>query len=564
MLSTDWMCRIGLAGSLLLNGYSFAQAQPTDEDLDQKIWNQNVDIPVGGRSNPYELDQKSQKIDVLRGKIHTQLYPVEVTGLLAPTRPIENFIQGREANPLLRSIQGLFSGVTNIRSFDGLMKWVGLHPYPRETDQGVYGVPYPQGGARPDFRIGFTPMERFGARGFTISCAACHSSQLFGKTVLGLSNRFPRANEVFIYAKLASAAMTPASFQYYSGATKEETDLFRQFKFSISNIGAKKPQTLGLDTSLAQVALSLAHREDDPWASQSLFYSRFPRHDDLETYPGDSKPAVWWNLKYKNRWLSDGSVISGNPIFTNILWNEIGRGAELRVLDSWLNVNKQKLRELTTAVFSIEPPQITDFFPAEKIDIAAAKRGQKLFLKMCSGCHGTYEKNWDFPQEGNFTPAEKLKTSKVLFKTKIVDVGTDPYRRLMMKSLEKLNDLEISKRFNTVIQAQQGYVAPPLVGIWARWPYFHNNSVPSLCALLSMPDERPKFYYSGEAVDPQSDFDFDCNGYPLGNRTPENWKVSNHLYDTSKMGLSNQGHSKNYEQIGTQERRDLIRFLQTL
>jgi hypothetical protein len=88
--------------------------------------------------------------------------------------------------------------------------------------------------------------------------------------------------------------------------------------------------------------------------------------------------------------------------------------------------------------------------------------------------------------------------------------------------------------------------------------------VPSLCALLSRPDERPKFYYSGEAVDPQSDFDFDCNGYPLGNRTPENWKVSNHLYDTSKMGLSNQGHSKNYEQIGPQERRDLIRFLQTL
>jgi len=37
----------------------------------------------------------------------------------------------------------------------------------------------------------------------------------------------------------------------------------------------------------------------------------------------DSKPAVWWGLKYKNRWLSDGSVVSGNPIFTNIIWNEL-------------------------------------------------------------------------------------------------------------------------------------------------------------------------------------------------------------------------------------------------
>ena len=38
-------------------------------------------------------------------------------------------------------------------------------------------------------------------RYFTFSCAACHSSNLFGKTVLGMTNRFPKANEFFIKAK---------------------------------------------------------------------------------------------------------------------------------------------------------------------------------------------------------------------------------------------------------------------------------------------------------------------------------------------------------------------------
>jgi hypothetical protein len=147
----------------------------------------------------------------------------------------------------------------------------------------------------------------------------------------------------------------------------------------------------------------------------------------------------------------------------------------------------------------------------------------------------------------------------------VVDVGTDPGRRLGMAPLERLNDLAISKKIGVVIQRQDGYVPPPLVGIWARWPYFHNNSVPSLCAVLTRHEMRPEKYSAVEADDPARDFDSECNGYP---RQPIS-KVRS-VFDTSRLGMRNTGHDegiflKNGKELLTRENKeDLIRFLQTL
>lgn len=111
---------------------------------------------------------------------------------------------------------------------------------------------------------------------------------------------------------------------------------------------------------------------------------------------------------------------------------------------------------------------------------------------------------------------------------------------------------------------------PPLVGVWARWPYLHNNSVPNLCALLTPAAKRPVAYYSGEANNTQTDYDFECGGYPLGAKMPPKWVKKAHLYDTRKKGMSNMGHDegiflKNGQEILSQrDKLDLIKFLQTL
>lgn len=533
-------------------------------------WSEGAPVPAGGRADILDLGLQQKTYD-LQGKLHAQTYPVSVTGVLPPYRPIKKFIDDKSWNPLKALLHKIVRGVTGFKTFDSMLVRLGLHEYPKATDTGVYEVPYPDG-ERPNYRMGFGLLERDGAQGFSFSCAACHSAELFGKKVLGMTNRFPRANEFFVKAHSITNYYNSWMFEQWTGANRAETQLMDASVESLRRVGVKDPLVLGLDTSLAQVALSLNRRNLDSYATPSREFEKHPRKDFLDTYPADSKPAVWWNVKYKNRWLSDGSVVSGNPIFTNLIWNEIGRGVDLKVLENWLAQNEKIVAELTATVFASEAPVITDFYPAEKIDIGRAKAGEFTYKLTCARCHGRYEKAWSLPNANSLPLKEQLKTVRVVPKeqTPVEEVGTDPYRRWGMKSLEQLNDLSISKTNQIVIKAQVGYVPPPLVGIWARWPYMHNNSIPNLCALLTDSRKRPVAYYAGEAIDPNKDFDFACNGYPLGDKTPKAWMKRETYFDTTRQGMSNSGHDEGIflengqELLSREEKQNLILYLQTL
>lgn len=123
----------------------------------------------------------------------------------------------------------------------------------------------------------------------------------------------------------------------------------------------------------------------------------------------------------------------------------------------------------------------------------------------------------------------------------------------------------------TVIEPQVGYVPPPLVGIWARYPYFHNGSIPNLCALLSQESDRPTFFIMGPAENKTTDFDQECNGYPVGEKIPRKWLTDFDAFmDTRKPGLRNTGHTKmllnekGEEKFSREEKMQLIEFLKTL
>ena len=288
----------------------------------------------------------------------------------------------------------------------------------------------------------------------------------------------------------------------------------------------------------------------------------------------DSKPSVWWNLKYKNRWLSDGSIVSGNPVHTNFLWNEIGRGTDLVKLENWLLTNSKIVKELTAAVFATRPPRYETFFGTDAIDIVKAQRGEKHYVQSCQRCHGSYEKGWSRIDHNLLSKKELLQNIQVKYhlQTPVKDVGTDPGRYLGMREFsEDLNRLKISQSIGAVVEPQKGYVPPPLDGIWARWPYFHNNSIPNLCALLTPGAKRPKSYWAGKALRKDRDFDQECVGYPIGENTPEEWKSnSDYFYDSTKEGLSNLGHDERIfmkegrEIYSSEEKLELIEFLKTL
>jgi RoxA-like, cytochrome c-like len=93
------------------------------------------------------------------------------------------------------------------------------------------------------------------------------------------------------------------------------------------------------------------------------------------------------------------------------------------------------------------------------------------------------------------------------------------------------------------------YWAPPLEGIFASSPYFHNGSVRTLSGVLTPPAQREKTFRTGS-----SDFDPDSVGLRSDGRF---------LYDTAEPGKGNGGH-----QFGTDlpqdKKRALIEYLKSL
>lgn len=522
----------------------------------------------GNRENIYELEETQYIDSIQRGARYALDYPVDVTELRLPKKAMDKFFESDSSSPIRRFVYKIAKKISNFHNLKDLFDWMGLQPYPKiQNERGPNLIP--DMGELENFPMGVSIFHKNSASpSMTFSCAACHSANLFGTKILGMTNRFPKANETFILGKKALLTSTPLIFNLLVGPSPIDMETYKKSRNAIKYVEVKSPRAVGLDTSLAQVGLSLALRAQDE--NSTRIPGKRARPNPLEYIPADSKPAVWWNLKYKTKWLSDASIDSGNPIHTNFLWNEIGRGVDLEKLNQWLDSNNQKVKDLTAYVFQTQAPRYNNFFP-RKIEIAKAMRGEKLFLKSCSSCHGIYEKAW---VDEELTYSEKLETTKIWYhsKTKIKNVGTDSYRYKGMNYFSgDLNRLRISKKIGTVVIPKKGYVPPPLVGIWARWPYFHNNSVPTLYDVITPETKRPKSYIATPAIDKEIDFDALKNGYPAASDIRDEFKKNkDYMYDTRKIGLSNKGHTKmlldqnGVEKFNNTQKLEIIEFLKTL
>jgi hypothetical protein len=186
------------------------------------------------------------------------------------------------------------------------------------------------------------------------------------------------------------------------------------------------------------------------------------------------------------------------------------------------------------------------------IDNARATRGRTLYLDTCSGCHGD--------GQNNIPPAATVPASVV---------GTDP---LYPVSASQQGDGEISYYFDFFNRSWMGthgdaghlerqatpvYVPPPLDGVWATAPYFHNGSVPTLDAVLN-PALRPTVYR--RSYNPDS-YDFERLGYPSNNVGSKGSDVT--VYDTRRPGFRNTGHTF-AAALTDAQRRDLLEYLKTL
>ncbi len=536
-------------------------------------WSKNSKIPLGEtRLDVFDFGSELEKVR-RRGLKHAHQYPIDITGLVIPYRPMKNIFNLKSSNPFKILFNQVALAFSPIKSEQDIYDYLGLNAFNSPNEKGIYQIPLFEGpdSERP-FGAGLVQHKLGDAMNF--SCAACHSGSLFGKTVVGMPNKTPRPYQFFSLGKRLTGLANADMFAFNTNANAKEKELYRLAKKNLKAVGVTEPPVLGLDTSLPHTSHGLMRRNPDAWATKNSMYERRPRKSGIEKFQASSKPMPWWNLKYKTRWLSDGSVVAGNPLYMVILINEIGRGTDLEELQTWIEDNPEKVTELTTMVFAAKAPRYTDFFDVQQIDIAKAQEGEKYFQQSCKKCHGTYEKAWNLPNADELSDVELLETTKVLYheQTPVKDVGTDPQRYQAGEYLfRNLNALQLTKNWGVEFEAQEGYVPPPLEGIWTRWPYMHNNSIPNLCALMTPPSKRPKLFYVGEATDPQRHFDQKCNGYFVGSKTPREWKRDKYRrYDTRKPGLSNSGHYRMFlnkdgsEKYTAEQKLALLEFLKTL
>ncbi len=254
----------------------------------------------------------------------------------------------------------------------------------------------------------------------------------------------------------------------------------------------------------------------------------------IETYYGYQRPSAWWTIKHKNHLYSDASgSVSGTgyrPMMATLL------AFGLTVGD--MEAKDEDFENILHYLFSLQAPA----WP-QSIDTEAAERGKVVYTSSCRGCHGSSSVGF---------PASFIALNVV---------GTDPLRAENFTNTEA-SVINTSWFGETPMTATGKYMAPPLTGIWARAPYFHNGSVPTLKAVLDS-SIRPTFWKrTGSGAD---DFDFDEVGWRYtpkdsgGNRATI---AGRKIYDTTQDGLSNSGHTFG-DALTSQQRDDVIEYLKT-
>jgi mono/diheme cytochrome c family protein len=181
-------------------------------------------------------------------------------------------------------------------------------------------------------------------------------------------------------------------------------------------------------------------------------------HHDMDAPP-------WWHFQRKKMLYIDGFAEKGHRGLMQFMLVRSNGPEKFR---GW----EEEFRDVYAYISSVQPPRYP--YP---IDRNLADQGQAAFNRVCADCHGTYGPGGSYPER--LVPLAEIGTDPVRLKA-LTPSHRDAYGKSWFADYGKLANLS----------DPGGYVAPPLDGIWASAPYFHNGSVPTLWHVLH-PSERP-------------------------------------------------------------------------
>jgi hypothetical protein len=190
--------------------------------------------------------------------------------------------------------------------------------------------------------------------------------------------------------------------------------------------------------------------------------------------------------------------------------------AELKWIESWLD--------------RLPPPK----YPF-RIDEERAARGSVVFEQQCALCH----------------------VQRSLDVTAIGLLATDRQRLDALSSdlVTRMNAFGSGQGTAAHYRKTGGYSNVLLDGIWARAPYLHNGSVPTMADLLEPPDRRPPVFYTGSTVYDQERMGFMWSGSGPG--------AGVFRFETRLPGNGSGGHDYGTA-LTDAEKRDLLEYLKKM
>ncbi len=281
------------------------------------------------------------------------------------------------------------------------------------------------------------------------------------------------------------------------------------------------------------------------YANVEGFFTRLQARFILPPTPGVTDfMAVWeqnrrtieWDSS-KTKFQNGGGQWNGNipiPIYRNLAAQ----------LTSGLSDNDIRVSAYSATLLDGLPAPVYPF----NVDISLAKKGQELYLKNCESCH--HDNNGEiYTNIGT-----SLTRSKIISKAirgagiaRLLSVCSPEteikFHGQNAKPCAEFSGVSLEGKKHLIMkeaEAQRGYNALPLGGIWAQAPYLHNGSVPTIYHLL-MPQARPQKFIKSRITYDQIKLGFSWE-LPL---LPDEESPAAYLFDTTLLPpLSNRGHDK--------------------
>jgi hypothetical protein len=358
------------------------------------------------------------------------------------------------------------------------------------------------------------------------NCLSCHAGYIDGTLVIGLGDSVADASKpIASYATLA---------RQLTDDPGELAEIDR-FEPKLQVMDLYVTDTIGMSRGDALIAAFAAHREPSTQAWSEEPVMPMPPGPPV---PHDTPP--WWGMKKKNAMFAN-TAVRGD--YTNFILNEALMCADSVAEVEAMNVYGADIRAFLQA---IEPPR----WPGV-VDTDLAAEGEDVFRATCAQCHGTYGDDWVYPNV--VVPIEIIGTDSVLADE--VHLWEAAWDGVLGPSI--WGD-------GLLWEPQAGYVAPPLDGIWATAPYFHNGAVPTLAGVLES-GTRPDVWRRASLDSTDYDWaavgwNYDVPDTDKANAAPEDRL---YIYDTSGWGYANTGHTFG-DALSATERTAVIEYLKTL